>query len=66
MSIRALKRFVTEKYGVESIEPDRQNVLFDGGNDLGNKWQWHLPIQAEVRKNIVKNKKVAVVGSGPS
>jgi formate dehydrogenase (NADP+) beta subunit len=66
VSIRALKRFVTEKYGVESIEPDKQNMLFDGAQEPGNKWQWHLPIQAEVRKNIVKNRKVAVIGSGPS
>ncbi|MBM2839923.1 MAG: 4Fe-4S ferredoxin iron-sulfur binding domain protein, partial [Bacteroidetes bacterium] len=66
VSIRALKRFVTEKYGVESIEPDKQNELFDGAQEQGNKWPWHLPIQVESRKNIVKNRKVAVVGSGPA
>jgi NADPH-dependent glutamate synthase beta subunit-like oxidoreductase len=66
VSIRALKRYVTEKYGVESIEPDTQDVLLEGASDPGNKWLWHLPVQNESRKNIVKNKKVAVVGSGPA
>jgi NADPH-dependent glutamate synthase beta subunit-like oxidoreductase len=66
VSIRALKRFVTEKYGAESVEPDTQDGLFDTAEEPGNKWLWHLPVQREARKNIVKNKKVAVVGSGPS
>ena len=66
VSIRALKRFVTEKYGAESLEPDTQNDLFEEANEPGNKWLWHLPIQAESRKNIVKHKKVAVIGSGPA
>ena len=66
VSIRALKRFVTEKYGVESLAPDTQDGLFEHTNEPGNKWAWHLPIQVQARKNIVKNKKVAVIGSGPS
>ena len=66
VSIRALKRFVTEKYGVESLEPDTQDTLFDGAIDSGNKWRWHLPMQNEARKNIVTNKKIAVIGSGPT
>jgi NADPH-dependent glutamate synthase beta subunit-like oxidoreductase len=66
VSIRALKRFVTEKYGVESLQPDTQDRLMSGAAEPGNKWSWHLPLQMESRKNIVKNKKVAVIGSGPS
>jgi len=66
VSIRALKRFVTEKFGVESLEPDTQSTLFEGVSDEGNKWRWHLPIQTNVRKNIGKKKMVAVVGSGPA
>ncbi len=66
VSIRALKRYVTERYGVESLEPNTQDKLFDGGDEPGNKWLWHLPIQVQTRKNVVKNKKVAVVGSGPA
>ncbi len=27
---------------------------------------WHLPVQIQTRKNVVKNKKVAVIGSGPA
>lgn len=66
VSIRALKRFVTEKYGIESLDPDAQDVLFEGSKEPGNKWKWHLPNQVESRKNVVQNKKVAVIGSGPS
>ena len=66
VSIRALKRFVTEKYGVESVEPDTQDGLLEGSTEPGNKWTWHLPLQVEARKNIVKNRKVAVIGSGPA
>jgi NADPH-dependent glutamate synthase beta subunit-like oxidoreductase len=66
VSIRALKRFVTEKYGVESLDPDAQDGLFEGSEEAGNKWRWHLPVQIQTRKNVVKNKKVAVIGSGPA
>ena len=66
VSIRALKRYVTEKYGVESLEPDAQDGLFSGEGERGNKWGWHLPMQVKGRKGIAKNKKVAVIGSGPA
>ena len=66
VTIRALKRFVTDKYGVESVEPDTQDKLFAGATEPGNKWQWHLPQQFKVRKGVVRDRKVAVVGSGPS
>jgi len=66
VSIRALKRFVTEKFGVESLAPDKQDELFEGKDEAGNKWRWHLPVQIQTRRNIVKNKKVAVIGSGPA
>src|SRR5574341_1238167 len=51
VSIRALKRFVTEKYGVESLDPDAQDGLFEGSEEAGNKWRWHLPVQIQTRKN---------------
>ena len=76
VTIRALKRFVTEKYGVESLEPDTQQELsrrksgsfgleqsFDFGD---NKLFWHLPNLARVRKGDVSEKKVAVIGAGPA
>src|SRR3990172_10461687 len=47
VSIRALKRFVTEKYGVESLEPNTDEQLHHGTPDRGNKWNWHLPMQME-------------------
>src|SRR5512143_3755041 len=66
VSIRALKRFVTDKYGVESVEPDTQNRLFEGAGERGNKWAWHLPVQVHSRKDVAKGRKVAVIGSGPA
>jgi NADPH-dependent glutamate synthase beta subunit-like oxidoreductase len=66
VSIRALKRFVTEKFGVESLEPDTLNALLDGRSDAGNKWRWHLPIQKAGRTSGDKKKKIAVIGSGPA
>jgi NADPH-dependent glutamate synthase beta subunit-like oxidoreductase len=66
VSIRALKRYVTEKFGVESIEPDTQQKLLEGKPEPGNKWSWHLPIQVESKNDAVRNKKIAVVGSGPA
>lgn len=66
VSIRALKRFVTEKFGVESVGPDTQDSLLEGKGEPGNKWAWHLPIQVSSRKDVVQDKKVAVVGSGPA
>ena len=66
VSIRALKRFVTERFGPESLEPDKQNELFEGATEPGNKWLGHLPVQVASRKNVAKNKKVAVIGSGPA
>ncbi len=66
VSIRALKRFVTDKYGVESVEPDKQNELFAGAAEPGNKWPWHLPMQMRHRRPDTAKQKVAVIGSGPA
>jgi len=66
VSIRALKRFVTERYGVESMEPDAQDALKEGGTEPGNKWRWHLPLMTECRKNVARGQMVAVIGAGPA
>ncbi|MDZ7291206.1 MAG: FAD-dependent oxidoreductase [candidate division KSB1 bacterium] len=66
VSIRALKRFVTEKYGVESLAPDTQDGLFEGSEEAGNKWRWHLPVQIQSRKNVAKKRQIAIIGSGPA
>ncbi len=43
VSIRALKRFVTERFGVESRQPETARDLRKGATEPGNKWRWHLP-----------------------
>jgi NADPH-dependent glutamate synthase beta subunit-like oxidoreductase len=66
VSIRALKRFVTEKYGVESLEPDTQERLFQIDTEPGNKTVWHLPLLRESRKQQARGQRVAVIGAGPA
>ncbi len=66
ITIRALKRFVTEKYGVESMEPDTQDELKEGTRDEGNKRRGHLPILQKTRANVARGQKVAVIGAGPA
>ncbi len=66
VSIRALKRFVTERYGVESIAPDTQDELFGGVADQGNKVRGHLPILQASRKDVARGLKAAVIGAGPA
>ena len=66
ITIRALKRFVTEKYGVESMEPDTQDELHQGIRDEGNKRRGHLPVLQATRANVARGQKVAVIGAGPA
>ena len=66
VSIRALKRFVCEKYGVESLQPDTQARLVAGETEPGNKTLWHLPILTTSRARAARGHKVAVVGAGPA
>ena len=66
VSIRALKRFVCDRYGVESLVPDEQNKLFEGGTEPGNKTRWHLPLLTASRRNVARGRKVAVIGGGPA
>ena len=66
VSIRALKRFVTEKYGVESMEPSTQDALFEGSSEAGNKIRWHLPILETSKRIQKRDEKVAVIGAGPA
>ena len=66
VSIRALKRFATEKFGVESLAPDTQEKLFQIATEPGNKVPWHLPVMRDVRKGMAEGRKVAVVGGGPA
>jgi NADPH-dependent glutamate synthase beta subunit-like oxidoreductase len=66
ISIRALKRYLCERYGVESMEPDVQDALFEGGTEAGNKQRWHLPVMNSSRKSVARGQKVAVIGAGPA
>jgi NADPH-dependent glutamate synthase beta subunit-like oxidoreductase len=71
ISIRALKRFVTEQYGVESTRPETQDRLRDGPPIEGNRYIQHLPLtwhrrapQPEAPSR--RDRQVAVVGAGPA
>lgn len=66
VSIRALKRFVTERYGVESMLPDTQDELASGVFEPGNKWRGHLSLRGGPSTANGPAKKVAVIGSGPA
>ena len=66
VSIRALKRFVTEKYGVESLQPDTQDRLTRGETEPGNKTVWHLPVLNASRSKVARGQKVVVIGAGPA
>jgi formate dehydrogenase (NADP+) beta subunit len=65
ISIRALKRFVAEKYGVESTRPDTQDRLRDAPIAEGNLYPGHLPVRPPGTRPSAP-RKVAVVGAGPS
>src|SRR6266496_322237 len=64
ISIRALKRFVTEKYGVESVHPDTQDRLRSALVSEGNRYAGHLPVHPVA--GTAGKRKVAVVGAGPA
>ncbi|HUU32540.1 MAG TPA: FAD-dependent oxidoreductase, partial [Vicinamibacterales bacterium] len=70
VSIRALKRHVTEQYGVESVRPDTQDRLQRDGIEEGNRYAGHLPLplyrQAPAAVPAGPKRRVAVIGAGPA
>jgi len=68
ITIRALKRYLTEQYGVESTRPDTQDRLRDEGVAEGNIYPGHLPVQPVMFHRVAPGtaRRVAVVGAGPS
>jgi len=70
VSIRALKRHVTEQYGVESIRPDTQTQLLTRGIAEGNRYTGHLPLPfyrtAPTAAPTGLRRQVAVIGAGPA
>lgn len=71
ISIRALKRFVTEKHGVESMRPDTQDRLRGELIREGNRYAGHLPVPlfgngADASAARQGRRRVAIVGAGPA
>jgi formate dehydrogenase (NADP+) beta subunit len=65
VTIRPLKRFLTERYGSESVNPDEYKRLLTDQSDVGCQRTWHMPQLPKADKRG-SGKKVAVVGSGPA
>jgi NADPH-dependent glutamate synthase beta subunit-like oxidoreductase len=82
VTIRALKRFVCEGFGPESMHPGTQDCLVQISmtslaspgartapftrTDLGNQQRGHLPLLQSTRREERKLARVAVVGAGPA
>jgi NADPH-dependent glutamate synthase beta subunit-like oxidoreductase len=66
ISIRALKRYLTEQYGVESIRPDTEDELVTTDTMEGNRYAGHLPFRESAERLASARPKVAVVGAGPA
>ena len=75
VTIRPLKRFVTESFGAESSQPDFFRTLIGAGDgepnkrtdDPGCRRLWHLSQLADTEEKAPgRGRKVAVVGSGPA
>lgn len=69
VSIRALKRHVTEQFGVESMRPDTQDRLFEHDTNEGNRYPGHLPLafhRSAPAALTGPRRKVAVIGAGPA
>ena len=64
IAIRALKRVVTEQYGVESTKPDTQDRLTAALVEEGNRYAGHLPVEPVGGGGPVRQ--VAVIGAGPA
>src|SRR5574338_1445865 len=66
ITIRGLKRFVTERYGVESVHPDTQDSLREALVPEGNRYAGHLPTVPLRAVAHAHRRKVAVIGAGPA
>ena len=66
VSIRALKRHVTEQFGVESMRPDTQDALRTSPITDGNRYLSHFPIRLHPSATTGPRRKVAIIGAGPA
>jgi NADPH-dependent glutamate synthase beta subunit-like oxidoreductase/NAD-dependent dihydropyrimidine dehydrogenase PreA subunit len=66
VAIRALKRTVCERFGVESPQPEPLSALQQEKAEPGNKMRGHLPLLVEEMRDYGRGRRVAVVGAGPA
>jgi formate dehydrogenase (NADP+) beta subunit len=66
IAIRALKRTVCERYGVESMHPDTQVRLRSEPLREGNRYAGHLPVERVGGTPAARRHRVAVIGAGPA
>ncbi len=69
ITIRPLKRFITERFGAESATPDTLLSLMKDSDDDGCRRMWHAPqMRSQMRKSKQsgEGRKVAIIGSGPA
>src|SRR5262249_8792979 len=66
ITIRALKRYLTERYGAESLRPDTQDSLRERPVEEGNRYSGHLPLPVPPPGPGAARRKVAIIGAGPS
>lgn len=63
LTLRAMKRYLCERYGVESVRPDTQDRLRAELITEGNRYPGHLPVERFVA-SAEGRRKVAVIGAG--
>jgi NADPH-dependent glutamate synthase beta subunit-like oxidoreductase len=66
ITIRGLKRYVTEQFGVESVHPDTQARLRSELISEGNRYAGHLPVAGRAGAGSGRAPAVAVIGAGPA
>jgi NADPH-dependent glutamate synthase beta subunit-like oxidoreductase len=67
IAIRSLKRYVTERFGAESMHPDTQDLLRRELIGEGNRFPGHLPTSPlSEQRAAAPPRKVAVIGAGPA
>jgi len=64
VTIRSLKRFLTEQFGPESRDPKGYEELIRKHGEKGSWWGWHVPVL--VKRKTPFRDKVAVIGAGPA
>ncbi|MFQ5666980.1 MAG: FAD-dependent oxidoreductase [Candidatus Binatia bacterium] len=66
VAIRALKRFVTEHYGPESLSASTLSEMLRGDTGGGSTTPGHLEALQRTAEAATRGKRVAVVGGGPA